>query len=167
VNADKCDKCGYAGGPVVLPGSADASCPECGADWPEARLTLTQFIERYKVRAIIRRADANPNDMPRGSTHYRVTFHYDGRRMTVPFSQGPAITTPPTAADVLSCLASDASGYANASADYEEWCREYGYDSDSRKAERTFKAVERQTRALERVFGPEVSEVLIWHTEPL
>lgn len=29
-----CRSCQYIGGPVVLHGSADASCPACGADWP-------------------------------------------------------------------------------------------------------------------------------------
>jgi len=35
----------------------------------------------------------------------------------------------------------------------EDWCAEYGYDTDSRKAERTFRAVERQTKALKRMLG--------------
>jgi hypothetical protein len=26
--------CGYLGGPVILRGSADPSCPQCGSDWP-------------------------------------------------------------------------------------------------------------------------------------
>lgn len=33
-NAERCT-CGYDGGPVVLHGSADASCPKCGGDWPQ------------------------------------------------------------------------------------------------------------------------------------
>lgn len=29
--------CDYRGGPIILPGSADPSCPVCGADWPHGR----------------------------------------------------------------------------------------------------------------------------------
>lgn len=43
---------------------------------------------------------------------------------------------PPAIADVLFCLVSDAS--ALDAPDFEHWAAEYGYDADSREAERTY-----------------------------
>lgn len=71
-----------------------------------------------------------------GAHPYRVTLRRKGRRLTVPFFMGSALTNEPSAADVLSCLCSD----ANAPEDFEEFCSEYGYDQDSREAERLWKA---------------------------
>lgn len=43
----------------------------------------------------------------------------------------------PKIEDVLDCLASDASSYDNAR-NFEDWCSDFGYDTDSRKAEKTY-----------------------------
>ena len=130
-------------------------------------MNIQQFVNRYRVSASAKWADKNPNmaDMPSGSSHYKVTLRHDGRQLTVHFSQGPAICQEPTAKDVLNCLVSDACGFDNAQS-FEDWASEYGYDADSRKAERTYKVVERQTTALKRVFG-DLFDTLVYHTEGL
>lgn len=46
--------------------------------------------------------------------------------------------TPPTAYDVLACL--EKYGYE----DFEDFCATYGYDTDSRRAEKIFKAVQKE-----------------------
>lgn len=115
-----------------------------------------QFVAREHIRAAVNWADSNPNaaddQWAREATHWRVTLRYQGRQMTVPFSQGSAISREPSAADVLDCLASDASGYEQARS-FEEWAADYGYDPDSRTAERTYRAIEKQTAALRRLLG--------------
>ena len=56
-------------------------------------------------------------------------------RMTVYFSQGYGHNgREPKTADVLDCLSSDAASIGNT--DFEMWCNDLGYDSDSRKAEK-------------------------------
>ena len=102
----------------------------------------------HKISATFTEVGSNPNmdDMPYGSRHYRATLRYNGRRMTVPFSCGP-LAGGPDAHGVLYCLISDASGPE----DFAEWCREYGYDVDSRRAERTHKIVMRQQASLRRL----------------
>lgn len=45
---------------------------------------------------------------------------------------------PPTAADVLSSLCSDARSADRVT--FEDWCSEFGYDTDSRRAEKTYLA---------------------------
>lgn len=118
-------------------------------------------------------AEAVMTDAPRwaddrrsdGTNWYRVTLAYDGRTMTVPFGMGSALTDDPGADDVLNCLASDASGYENARS-FEEWAGEYGYDTDSRKAERTYQQVKEQTEQLRRFLGDQF-DAYVWDTEGL
>ena len=122
---------------------------------------MQAFIARHRVRMTAERADKNPHitDMAPGSTHWQCCLRAGSRQMTVFFSMGPALAGKPQAADVLECLASDAAGFENAS-NFEDWAREYGYDPDSRKAERTYRAVEKQTAGLKRLFSEPAYEDL-------
>lgn len=131
-------------------------------------LTLTQFVNRYHVTMTAEWADANPhmNDPVPGSSHWKCRLRVGRRSLTVYFSMGPALNGEPTVQDVLDCLASDAVGYENARS-FEDWASEYGYHPDSRKAERTYRAVERQANGLKRLLGAEVYGVLLWKTERL
>jgi hypothetical protein len=93
-----------------------------------------------------------PEGFARDSHPYKVTLTYQRRRMTVPFFMGSALDHEPTAADVLSCLCSDAMGVENAGS-FEDWCAEYGFATDSRKAEATFKACERNAAKVRQLLG--------------
>jgi hypothetical protein len=44
---------------------------------------------------------------------------------------------------------------------FEDWCAEYGYDTDSRKAEHIYKTVRKQTVELAGFLGPELYEALL------
>lgn len=62
--------------------------------------------------------------------------------------------TEPTAPDlpgVLECLSLDWSGVEGQT--FEDWASEYGYDTDSRKAERTYRTVLEQANIGRRAFG--------------
>jgi len=87
-----------------------------------------------------------------GTHPYKVTLRYQGRQLTVPFYMGPANDHEPSAGDVLSCLIMDACSYENAT-DFEDFCRDFGYDTDSRKAERIYKALEVQAPKVRRFLG--------------
>ncbi|HEY6766621.1 MAG TPA: hypothetical protein VI386_17820 [Candidatus Sulfotelmatobacter sp.] len=113
-----------------------------------------------------------------------------GKSFALYFSQGSAHTADPTLADVLDCLASHAREYENArqsanhaikriytneamqptakpSKVFQEWASEYDYDADSRKAEKTFRAIKRQSEQLKRTLGQEAYEELLWKVERL
>lgn len=136
------------------------------------------FVARNNIRASAEWADWNPDlhlDEERREglrkpgddmNHWKVTLRHGRKRMTVHFSMGLALTGEPTAADVLDCLASDAASYVNASG-FEDWCSDLGYDTDSRKAERTYKIVKRQAERLETLLGTDLYESLLWDTERL
>jgi hypothetical protein len=96
--------------------------------------------------------------------HYRVTIKAAKSRMTIPFSQGYGIKHEPELSSVLDCLASDASGFEN-SRSFEDWAGDYGYDTDSRKAERTFMAVGKQSAKLKALLGEDAYSELLWNTE--
>ncbi len=98
------------------------------------------------------------DEWQQSSNPWTVTLRYQRRQMTVNFWTGSALGEPSTA-DVLECLFSDASGYDNAR-DFEDWAAEYGYDSDSRKAERIYKAVEKQTRKLRNLLGDDYEKLV-------
>jgi len=67
---------------------------------------------------------------------FPVTFKRGKKRFTLTFGQSYAAgDKAPTAYDVLSCLTKSDPGT------FEDFCSEFGYDSDSRKVERIYKAV--------------------------
>jgi hypothetical protein len=113
----------------------------------------------------VRKVKTNPNmdDMPRNFNCTIIGANEEGY-MKVPFSQGSAHTENPTLEDVLDCLALDASGVENAK-DFEDWCGEYGYDIDSRKAEKIYNVCKQQAEQLKTLLGTDAYEQLLWHTE--
>ena len=112
-------------------------------------MNIRRFCEVHNIRADVKYgADEKSHErMGRDMTPWTVTLKMGRRRMTVPFFTGAMVTSEPTSHDVLNCLVSDADGYDNARS-FEDWCDTYGYDTDSRKAEATFKQVEQQARKL-------------------
>lgn len=64
----------------------------------------------------------------------------------------------PTAADILNCLISDADG---SDQDFESWAADLGYDVDSRKAEKTYLTVQKQTKELRQLLGATLFEELL------
>jgi hypothetical protein len=71
---------------------------------------------------------------------------------------------PVAAADVLDSLAHDAS---SADQSFGDWCGDYGYDTDSRKAERTYNACRQTMFDLRKLLGARDAEVLIQEVERL
>lgn len=130
-------------------------------------MKLQTFLEMHFVDvARVTRIHENPNmvDASDGMQHYRCVLerpfkrnvgrknHPVSGRAVILFSQGSAHSRPPTAHDIIECLVSDALTRAQA-ATFEEWCSDLGYDSDSRKALRTYEAIGRNTQRLKALFG--------------
>lgn len=66
--------------------------------------------------------------------------------------QGVAITTRPSAEEVADSLVSEVSAYRDAGS-FESWADEFGYDSDSRKAEKLYNQVGAQVDGVVTLFG--------------
>lgn len=139
--------------------------------------TIKQFINKHSVKISSEYTDNNPNweqdgDRSYFMNHYKVVLsaRFDGKRrqMTTYFSMGLGLHGEPQAADVLDCLASDAAGVENAG-DFEDWASEYGYDTDSRKAERIYKNCKRAANRLYKFLNSdsEIYNGLLFETEKL
>ena len=111
-------------------------------------------------------ADSNPNMLDsENMDHWKCVLRHGNRSMTVYFSQGYGHNgKAPKTASVLDCLASDAAGVDNAR-DFADWCSEYGYDTDSRKAEKIFKTCEHQAKRLRSFLGGDEYKRLLYDTE--
>ena len=89
--------------------------------------------------------------------HYRADVVYNSERKSFEYSQGSSLNLP-TVADVVSCLMTDASsvsGYDDSDCGFEAWCDDMGYDSDSRKAHRSFMACHETRNFFHRILTTE------------
>lgn len=80
---------------------------------------------------------------------YRLKLIYQSRSYTFDFWQGIGIEHKPDVSGVLECLLSDSS----VPEDFEDFCKEFGYDTDSRKAERTHKLCLKAATNMKRLLG--------------
>ena len=78
----------------------------------------------------------------------------NGKSYSFKFGQSIAAgAEPPTMYDVLACITK----YDPYS--FENFCSEFGYDTDSRTAEKTYKAVCREWKGVERLFSDILEEL--------
>lgn len=132
----------------------------------ESLQPIEEFIATRGISMSAWRVAHNPHMPDTTMRHWRCTLRVTGRTMVVPFSQGSAHKSRPTAAEVLDCLASDASTIEN-NRTFEEWASELGCDEDSRKAERTYRACVKQTENLRAWLGDEQFQSLLYRVERL
>ena len=129
--------------------------------------TIPQFVKENKIRINVEYADTNKNAPDwKNANHYKVTLKKGNKQLSTYFSQGYGITEEPTAEDVLNCLGSDSSGIENARS-FEDWASEYGYNIDSRKAEKLFHICEKQADRLKNFLGDTLYNELLFNTESL
>lgn len=123
----------------------------------EARNTLAKC--GGKIRIHLSDTKSAPwDDKGEFRHHYRVTLRGPGGSYTFDFwgsIQDAMDGKQAKPYDVLACL----EWYA--SEDYQDFCSEFGYETDSRKAYQTWKACTAQRRSLERIFpDPDSREAL-------
>ena len=130
--------------------------------------TIKQFIKENNLTMDCKYAGNNPNIPNRDMRHYKVTIkrHYTienpkdlyttfkqfapikkVKQMTLYYSQGYGIQGEPTLESVLNCLISD----STCGETFQEFCDNLGYDNDSRKAEKTFNTILKQTNKLKQL----------------
>lgn len=114
-------------------------------------MTLKQLVNRHNIRVESVMVDSNPNNPDwQDADHWKVTLRFGRRRLTTPFSMGRAHAREPQAIDVLECLLLDA---GSADQPFEDWASDLGFDIDSRKAERAYRIVQRQTKRLQQLLN--------------
>lgn len=130
-------------------------------------MTIARFIQVNRIRMTATQADRNPS-MPDSSNmdHWKVTLRRAGHTMTVYFSKGYGHHgAEPGTDEVLSYLASDSSSVDDYS--FEDWCGNFGYDTDSRTAERTWKACQHAAKRLQNFLGVDLYGQLLYSVESL
>ncbi len=94
------------------------------------------------------------------ANRYTVTIRYQRRAMTVPFYTGSGWSREPNLDDVMECLRSDAAGVVNTDC-FEEWAAELSFNGDSRRAEATYRQVQRQTEELRQLLGDDFERIIL------
>jgi hypothetical protein len=85
---------------------------------------------------------------------FRIKLQRGRKSFTFNFGQSVfSGNTEPSLYDVVSCLQKYDVG------SFEDFCNEFGYDTDSRKAEKIYKAVCKEYQAVERLFGDVMEEL--------
>jgi hypothetical protein len=128
--------------------------------------SIEQFIKEHGITSKAEYGAPYNEDFSQ-SDPWTVTLRRGKQRMAVPFYMGMGHNgKEPDTATVLDCLASDSSGVENGQ-DFDGFCSEFGYDTDSRKAEKIYKACERTARRLKQFLGSDLYEELLWNTSRL
>lgn len=125
------------------------------------------FCDKTKTSIYINYLDRikNPwgdNDYFKNSYHNRYNvlikrnINGKNKQMTIKFTDSIHNTQcgiEPNIYDILACITKD-DPYS-----FEDFCANYGYDTDSRKAYKTYLAVEKEWANVERVFGDVLEEL--------
>ena len=111
---------------------------------PETTNTIADFVSRHQIRL----GAHIHGDIGREARHWQCELTYTDRQMTTYYSQGSTYVNPPTCEEVLICLHRDIT-----TSTFDYWCGQLGYDNDSRKAHRTYRACKKQTRELRTFLG--------------
>ena len=122
-------------------------------------MSMTEFLKKHGITMTAARTNSNPNfdakDMwAHSSTHWFCLFSMGDSGFQTFFSQDSGHRgKAPLARDVMNCLISDSSSVQGRS--FEDWASDMGYDTDSRKAERTYDIIVRQSKNLKLFLGKE------------
>lgn len=128
--------------------------------------TLQDFISTNGITMDVRRCrtSRSPFMSDPGMSHWGCVITAPSGYLTVTFSQGSAHVGEPSLESVLDCLASDAASVENAR-DFDDWCAELGFDTDSRKAYACWELTRQQTTDLENALGDALYRELLWDIE--
>jgi hypothetical protein len=125
--------------------------------------TLKQFIKVNKITISSEYADENPNmeNSAYDMYNYKVTLYNSRKRqMTLYFSMGKGHNDEPTVIDVLDCLKMDGYSFLNDES-FTDFCGNFGYDEDSRKAHKTYLAVLKSGEKLNKFLGSDLFNELL------
>ncbi len=107
----------------------------------------------YKHIGLVTDKNHNMHNM----NQYKVTLKYNGKKMIVDYYIGLGLTEENINAKavIYSLTCDDVSNMC-----FDEFCREYGYDNDSRKDLKTYKLCQKNTDKLYNMFSDsELSEL--------
>lgn len=129
-----------------------------------AKIGLTARVDQVDANPWMTAETPEDERWAKEASHWKLMLKLRGKRLPTYFSQGAAHTEPPEIQDLLQSLALDAAGVEN-NPTFEEWAREYGYDEDSRKAEKSYNLTRKIAASLRKFLGDEFYRELLWDME--
>lgn len=108
-----------------------------------------------RISMTVQQRDTRPDADQWGTdgTHWDVTLHYGDMSITIIYSMGSAHRGAPEKTDVVYCLLQDWWIFQSCR-DFEEFCGDMGFDTDSLKALKTWHLLQSQSSAFEAMFMP-------------
>lgn len=120
-------------------------------------LSFAPFQLEMAATRIPNRADSVPNDWSRTASHWNLSITRKGcgvkPTITTEYSMGSAHKGAPNLADVMHSLHLDSRGVEGTT--FESWAGDYGYDTDSLKAESIYRACVAINGQMRQLFTPE------------
>ena len=112
------------------------------------------LVKTFGIRRAARYDSVHKDDTGWEHRLWRVTLqnHYTGRHTRTTYRTGMGIDGQPDASGVLYSLVLDANAFGDTGT-FEGFCAEFGYDTDSRRAEKMFKACGRTFDRLQVFLG--------------
>jgi hypothetical protein len=108
-------------------------------------MLLKDFVNAHRIVMKSRRIEVNPyrsqdeDDKDKGQSHWEciLTRQENGiiKKFVTYYSMGSAYTRPPTVEEVLDSLSMESQACES---NFDDWCSDLGYSSDSLKALRTY-----------------------------
>lgn len=142
-------------------------------DWSprnESDNAYENFAAKHGITAEVEPTDHNPWMLPendgdrawvRTASHWKITLKRGRKRLATYFSMGSANTDEPVIKDLFQSLSMDSAGVEN-NPTFEEWAREYGFDEDSRKAEKSYNTTRKIAESLKKFLGDELYQDLVY-----
>ena len=115
-----------------------------------------QFAKDHNVKLRILDCEYKPYFDTDKESRYVFKCRLSRGKKSYTFNFGQSIrngSKEPEMYDVLSCLEKTDVGT------FQDFCDEFGYDTDSKRAERIYKAVVKEYKAVERLFGDCIEEL--------
>ena len=122
-------------------------------------VTLEEMATKVEIASVLT-PGVEPDWGEWSGNAWSVTLTYDGRKLTVPFFMGSGLVTrggrwpgrpiAPTAMDVLECLLSDAQAGEST---FHDFCEDFGYDEDSRSAEKLWHSCQNTLIEMRKLLG--------------
>ena len=113
--------------------------------------------EKFNIKLKVKDVEYSFMQWDKTQQRYVFKLQLSRGKKSYSFNFGQSIaqgSNEPTLYDVLACLQKYDVG------SFEDFCGDFGYDADSRTAEKTYKAVVKEFQAMQRLFNSDELEVL-------
>lgn len=128
-------------------------CPSWDDPMPDddREFILKEMGVRISSERIPHRTDSLYQEWGDSASHWAVEIRRGANKFSINYSMGPAHKGNPDPLDVVFSLLSDIRGVEDR--ELEDWAVDLGFDPNSRKAERIFKACKKTLEDLQRLFS--------------